>query len=139
MTAYIPFKELEVGRVFPDPPANFRITEAQVKAYLDATGDEAAIYRGTAARRPVPPMLAAIYMLEALAHLRNPPGGIHTKQRFTFHQPAFVGDRLTTEVRILDKYVKKKRNHVVMEVETRNQDGKLITTAEISRIWGKEA
>ncbi len=139
MADYTPFKELEVGRVFPDPPADFQVTDAQVEAYLAATGDATAIPREEAARRPAPPTLAAVYMLEALAHLRNPPGGIHTKQRLTFHRPAYVGDRLTTEVRILDKYVKKRRNHVVMEVETQNQDGELIATARISRIWGKEA
>lgn len=139
MIAYTPFQELEVGHVFPDPPADFQVTDALVKAYIAATGDATAIPQEEADRRPAPPTLAAVYMLEALAHLRNPPGGIHTKQLFTFHRPAYVGDRLTTEVRILDKYVKKRRNHVVMEVETRNQDGELVTTARISRIWGKEA
>ncbi|MCE2510675.1 MAG: MaoC family dehydratase N-terminal domain-containing protein, partial [Alphaproteobacteria bacterium] len=96
MTAYTSFEELEIGRVFPDPPANFQITEAQVAAYLMATGDESTVYREDPSR-PIPPMFAAVYMLDAIAHLRNPPGGIHTKQRFTFHQPVHIGDRLTID------------------------------------------
>jgi len=137
MVTYTPFNELEVGQVFPDSSAYFQVTDALVEAYLAATGDTTTIALEEA-RRPAPPTLAAVYMLEALAHLQNPPGGIHTKQSFTFHRPAYVGDQLRTEVRILDKYVKKRRNYVVMEAETRNQNDELVTTAEISRIWGKE-
>lgn len=138
MTDYTPFDELEIGRVFPDPPVRFQITEAQVEAYLSATGDDSTVYREASDRRPVPPLFAAVYMLDALAHFRNPPGGIHTRQSFTFHQPTYIGDELTIEVRILDKYVKKRRNHVIMAVVARNQDGELVTSAEIGRIWGKE-
>ena len=139
MAAYTSFTELKVGQVFPDPPASFQVTEALVEAYLDATGDTAEIYREKNGPRPVPPTLAAVYMLEALSHRRNPPGGIHTKQHFTFHQPAYIGDTLATQVHILETYVKKGRNYVVMKIVTRNQKEALVTTGVITRIWGKEA
>ena len=139
MAAYTSFRELKAGQVFPDPPASFQVTEARVEAYLDATGDTAKIYREKGGHRPVPPTLAAVYMLEALSHRRNPPGGIHTKQHFTFHQPAYIGDILTTQAHVLETYVKKGRNYVVMKIVTHNQDGALVTTVVITRIWGKEA
>lgn len=139
MTPYTTFAELKIGQVFPDPPASFQVTKAGVDAYLDATGDDADIYRKKDGPVPAPPTLAAIYMLEALSHLRNPPGGIHTKQSFTFHRPAYVGDCLLTQAKILETYVKKGRNYAVMAVETRNQDDAIVTTGVITRIWGTEA
>lgn len=138
MTIYTPFKQLEVGRVFPVPPASFFVTEEIVDAYLEATGDDTPAFRKGAEPRPAPPTLAAVYMLDALGHFRNPPGGIHTKQSFTFHRPAYVGDRLESEVRILEKYSKKNRDYVAMEIVTRNQRGELVTSGIITRIWGKE-
>jgi len=139
MAAYTSFTELKVGQVFPDPAARFDVTEASVDAYLGATEDSAEIYRKKDGPRPAPPTLAAVYMLDALSHFRNPPGGIHTKQSFVFHQPAYVGDTLSTQARILETYVKKERNYVVMEIVTHNQKKALVTTGVITRIWGKEA
>ncbi|MCG8382420.1 MAG: MaoC family dehydratase N-terminal domain-containing protein [Gammaproteobacteria bacterium] len=142
MTQFVKFDDVEVGLEYPDTPVEFKVTEDVVNGYLGATFDASDAYKvhSTAAdgKRPAPPTLAAVYMMEAMLMLKSPPGGVHAKQKFAFHKPACVGDTLLTKVRILDKYQKKGRNYVIMQTITTNQAGEPVTTGTITRIWGKE-
>lgn len=142
MTGIVKFNDVEVGLEYPDTPVEFKVTAEVVDKYLSATFDSASEYKpeSTAAdgQRPVPPTLAAVYMMEAMLMLKSPPGGVHAKQKFAFHKPACVGDTLSTKVRILDKYQKKGRNYVIMQTTTTNQASEPVTTGTITRIWGKE-
>ena len=140
MAEYVKYDALEVGAVFPDPPAMFRVTDAVVDLYLAATADDNPVHARTGGdiARPAPPTLAAVYIRGALMALPAPPGGVHAKQRFTFHRPARVGDTLGTTVRIVEKYVKKGHNYVIMETTTQNQHGDTVTTGRMTRIWGTE-
>ena len=77
-------------------------------------------------------------LLGDLLVLLGPPGGIHAKQQFKFHRPAYIGETLFTSANVLKLYERKGRHYVEMTTETRNQDGELITSGMITRIWGKE-
>lgn len=142
MSEIVKFDDVQVGFEYPDKPVAFKVTESLVDKYLGATFDLASQYQpqSTVAngKRPAPPTLAAVYMIEAMLMLKSPPGGVHAKQKFTFHQPACVGDTLFTKVRVLDKYQKKGRNYVIMQTTTTNQSNQPVTTGTITRIWGKE-
>lgn len=138
MADYLLFDELEIGLTFPDKPVEYPVVGSQVNQYLTATGDTSAAFKETTgAKQLAPPSLSAIYMIEAMKALKSPPGGVHAKQKFVFHQPAYVGDTLFTTCFIKEKYVKKGRNYVVMESVTKNQNGEPVTTSEITRIWSK--
>ena len=138
MADYLLFDELEIGLTFPDKPVEYKVAAPTVDKYLAATGDTAAEFEKSADGTQLAPLsLAAVYMIGAMKALPSPPGGVHAKQKFVFHQPARVGDKLFTTCSIHKKYVKKERNYVVMETVTKNQDGELVTTGEITRIWAK--
>ena len=139
MTGWRAYDDLEVGDTFPDQPARFAVTRdvalgfRRLVASSRIDGSDLPGDAGT-----VPPMLAAVYIRSAQNALRNPPGGIHAKQRFQFVKGIHVGDVLETTLTIKDKYVKKGRRYVVSETLTRNQKSEEVTRSEIVSIWGQE-
>lgn len=143
MPDFVPYAQLKVGYTYPETPASFAITDEVVSGYCTSTGETSDVYaegstKGPDGKRPAPPTIAGIYMVDAVLTLRAAPGGVHAKQKFTFHRTPCVGDTLYTGVEITDKFEKKGRNYVVMTTTTRNQDDQLVTTGVMTRIWGKE-
>ena len=55
-------------------------------------------------------------------------GSIHAKQAWEFVRPARIGDRVRLTVRLVDKYVRRHRPYIVMELTAVGEDG-----AEICR------
>tara|TARA_R110002072_G_scaffold93607_4_gene207371 strand:- start:1135 stop:1560 length:426 start_codon:yes stop_codon:yes gene_type:complete len=139
MNDYVAYKSLVEGDEFLDPPPVFEVTQERVEKYIHATGDTTAELKeqDEMGRQLAPPMLAAVYVIEALRTRVGPPGGIHAKQHFKFHRPAIVGERLYTTAKILRLFIKRERQYVEMLTESRNQTGELVTTGMITRIWGK--
>ena len=135
MASHRTYAEIEVGAVFPETPTVFDVTPEVVAAFRAATLDEPQdVGEGT----PAPSLLAAVYLIEALAARGSPPGGIHAKQSFHFARPIVVGDRLRTQARIVDKYIRKDRPYVVSTFETRNGADEIVATGTITSIWGKD-
>lgn len=137
------YADLKVGHVFPDEPVTFEVTAEVVDGYCESTRESSDFYKpgstaGPGGKRPAPPTIAGIYMVDAVLTLPAAPGGVHAKQKFTFHRPPCVGETLYTSVEIVEKYEKKGRNYVVMATTTKNQDGDLVTEGLMTRIWGKE-
>jgi acyl dehydratase len=50
-------------------------------------------------------------------------GSIHAKQSWEFKQPARVGSHVTFTVTVVDKYTKRDRHYIVMELVAVDQDG----------------
>lgn len=139
MSDYVAYESLVEGEVFLDPPPVFEVTQNRVEKYIHATGDTTVQLKelNEMGKQVAPPMLAAVYVIEALRTRVGPPGGIHAKQHFKFHRPAIVGETLYTTAKILRLYIKRERQYVEMQTETRNQAGEMVTTGMITRIWGK--
>src|ERR1700754_3058899 len=53
-------------------------------------------------------------------------GSIHAKQAWEFVRPARLGDRVTLRVAIVEKYVRRERPYLVMELTAVNAGGDLI-------------
>jgi len=140
MNDTVTYKSLILGDDFLDPPPSFEVTNEVVDKYIRATNDATQELGEPNSRgqRIAPPMLAAVYVIDALRTKVGPPGGVHAKQQFKFHRPACVGETLYTSAKIVKLYQKKERNYVEMTTETLNQDDDLVTTGLITRIWGKE-
>jgi len=140
MNDYVKYESLVEGDDFLNPSVSFEVAAELVDKYIQATGDTTIELEETdsSGKRIAPPMLAAVYVIEALRTRVGPPGGIHAKQQFKFHRPARVGETLFTSAKVLKLYQKKERNYVEMTTETRNQSDELITSGMITRIWGKE-
>ncbi|MEW4982557.1 MAG: MaoC family dehydratase [Cycloclasticus sp.] len=129
------------GDDFLDPVPSFEVTQERVEKYIKSTNDgtKQLTVKDSQGNTVAPPMLAAVYVIDALRTRVGPPGGIHAKQQFKFHRPAYIGETLFTSAQVLKLYERKGRNYVEMTTTTRNQEGELITSGMITRIWGKEA
>lgn len=140
MSDYVKYSSMAEGDAFLDPIPSFEVTKERVEKYIQSTKDETEQLqiKDDQGRQVAPPMLAAVYVIEALRTKVGPPGGIHAKQQFRFHRPAYIGETLFTSANVLKLYERKGRHYVEMTTETRNQDGELITSGMITRIWGKE-
>lgn len=74
----------------PLPPFTLQIDQAEVEAYLDATGEPAERWRGL-----VPPLAIGALALGALLdEIAPPPGLVHTNQEFDFTAAVPVGAML---------------------------------------------
>jgi hypothetical protein len=85
----------------------------------------------------MPAALAQIAIAQSVQNLlrEKPPGGVHVKQRLEFRAPIWIGDELTTELRIRNKYLKRERRYVEIETETRNQSGDVVLSGLRTTIW----
>ena len=84
-------------------------------------------------------MIAAVYLVDLLKARLSPPGGIHAKQAIRFHRTVKIGDRLSLQGRVIEKYVRKERPYVVSDFEARTADGELVSSGRITSIWGRDA
>jgi 3-hydroxybutyryl-CoA dehydratase len=139
---YYLWDELEVGQHFE--PFDYELEPETIRQYVMAVQEQTEIYSDPESARSLglrdvaaPPTMAAVYTIRAFRQVPAPPGGIHAKQQFHFYQPALAGDWLTTLVEIIDKYIKREKKYVVMTGRTVNQNGDLIVTAKMTRIWAK--
>jgi hypothetical protein len=49
-----------------------------------------------------------------------------------------VGERLSIQARVVDKYVRKERPYMVAQFEARGSDGGLVSSGLITSIWGRD-
>lgn len=136
MVQFRRYDEVAVGDVFPGSPLVFDITAEGVAAFLAATGNTDPAYAPGTGRAPS--MIASVYLIEVLRARASPPGGIHAKQSVRFHRPVSVGQRLTIQGRVVDKFIRKDRPYVVSDFEARDDEGALVSAGRITSIWGKD-
>lgn len=143
------------------------IERGPVTAFATAVTESSPVYKDAAAAKtagfdsiPVPPT----YFFSAAGHFgafpedqpadavpgRNPlmevigglmaKGGmvLHGEEEFTYHAPVVVGDRITSEGKVVDLYEKasgeRTMTFLVTENEYRNQRGELVLTARMNLI-----
>jgi 3-hydroxybutyryl-CoA dehydratase len=133
--------ELEVGHNFS--PLVFPVDEDLITKYADTVGDHDPLHRDPSWARGAgyqgivaPPTIAALYVLKAYrTDSVPPPGGVHFRQRFKFHHPIVAGDVLSVRATVVDKYVKKGRQFLVIESTARNQDGVPVVWGQSTSFW----
>ena len=146
MVRELTYDDIEVGQELP--PITYELTPERVQWYLEEAGETNPIYTDVEfARRcglegPVtPPMIACMYAPppELLAGLgcRFPAHTVHASSEYTFVRPACPGDVITSEARIRDKYLKKDRKYVAVEIHSFNQNGELILVNIHTSVWPK--
>jgi acyl dehydratase len=135
------FKDIEIGREFK--PLIYKLTEETILKYCKAVGEEGKIFLDASVAKKegysalaAPPTTAAMYALKGfLEEVEMPPGGIHASQVFDFVQPAVAGDELTTTSKVADKYETRGRKFVIIESETKNQNGQEIVRSKMTAVW----
>lgn len=138
MSEFRRFDEVAVGDIFPSEPLLFDVGPAVVDGFLAATGDDSPLYGDGQGTRAAPSMIAAVYLIDLLMARRSPPGGIHAKQAIRFHRGIDVGETLSIQATVTEKYTRKERPYVVSEFEAKGADGSLVSTGRITSIWGKD-
>jgi hypothetical protein len=122
---YVYFDDIETGTVLPS--ADIRIEADAVRDYRAALGLPEA-------DDTVPPMYCVILMKELREYLPAPPGGIHAQQQFEFVEPMNVGDLITVESTISEKFLKNERRNVLITT-TFTHEGQLLVRGTGRRIW----
>lgn len=138
MTQYRRYEEVAVGDVYPAAPLAFEVSAAKVDGFLGATGNDGALYEPEGSSRRAPSMIACVYLIDLLMARRSPPGGVHAKQAIRFHRPLAVGETLSIQARVVEKYVRKERPYVVSDFEARGADGSLVSSGRVTSIWGRD-
>lgn len=136
MGAYRRYDDVAVGDVFPDQPLSFVVGPKVVRGFLAATGDNGKQYGGDGGRAPS--MIASVYLVDLLTARQSPPGGIHAKQAISFHRALEIGETLSIQGTVVEKYLRKERPYVVADFEARGADGSLVSSGRITSIWGKD-
>jgi acyl dehydratase len=136
MSTFRRYDEVAVGDVYPPEPLTFDVNPSVVDGFLAATGNDSGRYAGL--RRRAPSMIASAYLIDLLMARRSPPGGIHAKQAIRFHRAIEVGEKLSIQGKVVEKYIRKERPYVVSSFEARGADGTLVSSGRITSIWGKD-
>ena len=146
MPTELTYDDVEVGQELP--PMTYELTPERVHWYLEEAEETNPVYSDPElARRsglggPVaPPMIACIYAppLDILAGLGRqlPAHTVHAISEYTFVRPARPGDVITSRAKIGDKYLKKDRKYVTVEINSFNQNGELIMVNIHTSVWPK--
>lgn len=135
MERFATFDEVQVGDVFPEAPMQFDVTEDRVRGFLKATDCQSDAYaKGTGA---APSMLASVYLVELLKQRNSPPGGIHAKQSIKFSRGLRIGDTLSLQGVVVEKYVRRDRPYVVSNFTARDSDDRIVASGKVTSIWGQ--
>ena len=84
-----------------------------------------------------PPAVFPVLFLRALRRAMGgiPPGSILGKQELEFHAPVRVGDTVSIETWVGDKYVRRERPYATIDFEIRNPDGAVALTGRKIIVW----
>jgi acyl dehydratase len=118
--------EKYVGRYYGE--RQVEITPALVEHYANAVQDFNPMYFGDSPfGGPVAPALilhSEVYT--TIDWYLSIFGNLHARQEWEILGPIMVGDRVTTRRQIVDRYFKRDREYVVMEVGCLGADGRLL-------------
>ncbi len=85
--------------------------------------------------------LPGIFLINHVRLLTATLGGagsrIWAKSRHEFFNPIRVGSQLVKRGRIVDKYLKRGKQYLIYEIETRDQDGTLIMRSRETSFFGE--
>lgn len=125
MSATLPFDSIVIGEELG--PWSVEITVAVVRDYCSDWDDPNTLYlKGTADGGPPiapPAFMAGLACFRLLARKYNASGTIGAKTEHENLRPIRVGETLRTEGRIVEKYIKRGLEYVVVESTAYNDAG----------------
>lgn len=138
------YDDLTPGREFR--PIEFAITEEVVARYLEVVGEASTVYVSDEAARAAgldgrlaPVGLWGVWGRAAyLQDHRMPGGGVLAGEDVVYVKPVGIGDVLTVQARVTDRYVKKERGRVLFETTARDRSDALCGIVRITAIWPSE-
>ena len=67
----------------------------------------------------------------------RPPGNIQARQRFRMHSQPRIDETVRSEVRCIDKQIRRGRFYVDLQVQGTGEDGRSLYTGVMSLIWAQ--
>ena len=139
---------MQIDDVVPDetwePVMEFVVTPEMNRYFMECLDDHQPWWTGDS---PYGGPIAApgvLHEMAFLAMLRRfpvspPPGGVsvHAKQESEFHYPANVGAKVTIEVRLSQKYVKRDKDYILHEARCVDEEGRLLLISRHHRMVGR--
>ena len=126
----IDYREISTGYEFQ--PAEIRLSNESIAAYLDAVEGNKSMYEQTGA---VPPMAISAQAMTAMADgLSFPPGAVHVSQELQFLERASVGEALTSYAKVIRKVERGKFNMLTVGIRIVNSKQTTVLTGEIGII-----
>jgi acyl dehydratase len=106
--------------------------------YVDEEYAKKSKYKGVI----TPPTYAVVYSMPAMVKLFIDPdlmGGltgprIHGEQEFEFFKPVRIGDKISTEPKLLSTYKKRNLNFFEIGATSKNQDGEIVSKGKFTLI-----
>lgn len=115
------FRSLAKGDALPPFPVVFG--DADVRAYLDATGEPPERWDGAAA----PPLAAGAFAIAALLErVALPDGALHAGQEFGFLRAVRPGEPLEAEVRVAQRSERGGALLLALDIELRGAGGEAV-------------
>ena len=135
------YDELEVGRSFR--PLAFEITPEMVRRYVEIVGDANRLYTDLEYARShglhacvAPPGLWGVWGRQAyLQDHAMPAGGVLAGEELVFVKPAYVGDTLTVQAQVTDRFMRKDQPRAVLEITATGADGDVCGIVRITAVW----
>lgn len=135
--------EQHAGRTYP-PTAPYEVSAAKVSEFATAIGDDNAAYTGAAA--VAPPTFVAVISSAAWQAMFDDPELelalrriVHGDQRFTYHRPLRVGDRVTAALTIDKVRPRGSADIISSSVEVVDEHGELVCVASSTFFHSRES
>ncbi len=117
MTIELDFGGLARGDEFPLPPISY--DAADVRAYLDATGEPAERWASV-----VPPLAAGAWVLgQFMEHVGLPWGALHVRQEFDFLHAITPGELVEASVSVAQRSERRGTLLLTLDIELRTAPG----------------
>jgi hypothetical protein len=133
--------DLEAGDVFK--PVRYTLTSFMCAVYAHGVEETAECYYSDAnpyGRQLRPPTMVHVDKLllleencdeeRRISGMRAEAARIHYEYSGVHHSPAFVGEEIVANGRIVDKYIKRGRRFLHYSIRVETGDGRLVTTYE---------
>ena len=107
------YDDIEVGRTFPAQP--LPVGADDVARFYGCLGEDASPSRPG---RRIPAFLLNEFKV-LKSQMRFPPGVLHAREEIAMLSAAFIGDPLTVEITIADKYIRNGKRFIVTDQHVR--------------------
>lgn len=142
------YEDARIG--FEFTPYVFHVTRDLVDRLSDLLEEDLPVFRDPTAAKDAGysdivsiPVLMNCYahfiaIMDSAGYLR-PGESFHSRSGFKFIAPVFPGDTITSNMKIVDKWVKRDHQYLAFQIESRNQNGDLVAEKYHASVWPSEA
>ena len=142
------YEDAKIG--FEFTPYVFHVTRDLIDRLADLLQEDHPVFRDPTSAREAGyadivsiPVLMNCYahfiaIMDSSGYLR-PGESFHSRSGFKFIAPVYPGDTITSNMKIVDKWVKRDHQYLAFQIESRNQNGTLVAEKYHASVWPSEA